>query len=53
MLMSAPAIERNEHFIQSYPDIFQRIPQRMIVSYLGITPQALSMLRAEIAGNSP
>jgi CRP-like cAMP-binding protein len=49
MLMSAPAIERYEHFIHTYPDIVQRVPQRMIASYLGITPQALSTLRAEIA----
>lgn len=49
MLMSAPAIERYEHFIQTYPDIVQRVPQKMIASYLGITPQALSTLRAEIA----
>ncbi|MEQ8361059.1 MAG: Crp/Fnr family transcriptional regulator [Cytophagales bacterium] len=50
MLMSASAIERYEHFIQTYPDIVQRVPQKMIASYLGITPQALSTLRAEIAG---
>ena len=49
MLMSASAIERYEHFIHTYPDIVQRVPQRMIASYLGITPQALSTLRAEIA----
>lgn len=50
MLMSAPAIERYVHFIHTYPDIVQRVPQRMIASYLGITPQALSTLRSEIAG---
>lgn len=50
MLMSSSAIERYEHFIQTYPDIVQRVPQKMIASYLGITPQALSTLRAEIAG---
>lgn len=49
MLMSAPAIERYEHFNQTYPDIVQRVPQKMIASYLGITPQALSTLRGEIA----
>ncbi len=49
MLLSAPAIERYEHFIQTYPDIVQRVPQKMIASYLGITPQALSTLRGEIA----
>lgn len=42
MLMSATAIERYEHFLDTYPDIVQRVPQRMIASYLGITPEALS-----------
>lgn len=42
MLMSATAIERYEHFLETYPDIVQRVPQRMIASYLGITPEALS-----------
>lgn len=42
LLMSATAIERYEHFIDAYPDIVQRISQRMIASYLGITPEALS-----------
>lgn len=47
MLMSASAIERYEHFIQTYPDIVQRVPQRMIASYLGITPEALSKVKGE------
>lgn len=42
MLMSASAIERYEHFITTYSDIVQRVPQRMIASYLGVTPEALS-----------
>lgn len=42
MLMSASALERYEHFIETYPDIVQRVPQRMIASYLGVTPEALS-----------
>lgn len=42
MLMSATAIERYEHFVATYPAIVQRVPQRMIASYLGITPEALS-----------
>ncbi len=45
MLMSASAIERYEHFIKTYPDIVQRVPQKMIASYLGITPEALSNVR--------
>lgn len=50
MLMSAPAQERYEHFIKTYPDIARRVPQKMIASYLGITPQALSTLRRSMAG---
>lgn len=41
-LMSSSAIERYEHFTETYPDIVQRVPQKMIASYLGITPEALS-----------
>jgi CRP-like cAMP-binding protein len=49
MLMSAPAVDRYIHFLQTYPDIIQRVPQKMIASYLGVTPQALSTIRGEIA----
>ena len=45
MLMSSPAIERYEHFVATYPNIIQRVPQRMIASYLGITPEALSTVK--------
>ncbi|MEO1212965.1 MAG: Crp/Fnr family transcriptional regulator [Bacteroidota bacterium] len=47
MLMSASSIERYEHFIETYPNIIQRVPQRMIASYLGITPEALSKVKGE------
>lgn len=42
MLLSASAIERYEDFINTYPTIVQRVPQKMIASYLGVTPEALS-----------
>ena len=45
MLMCASAIERYEHFEATYPDIVQRVPQKMIASYLGITPEALSTVK--------
>lgn len=45
MLMSASAIERYEHFCETYPDILQRVPQKMVASYLGITPEALSKVK--------
>ncbi len=49
MLMSATAIERYEHFISTYPDIVQRVPQKLIASYLGITPEALSAAKGSRA----
>lgn len=51
MMMSVSAIERYEHFEKTYPELIQRVPQRMIASYLGITPEALSKLRGERARN--
>lgn len=49
MLMSYSAAERYTHFTESYPDIIQRVPQKMIASYLGITPEALSRVRRELS----
>lgn len=47
MLMSSSAIERYEHFVSTYPNIIQRVPQKMIASYLGITPEALSKVKGD------
>ena len=47
MLISVSAIERYEHFIETYPEIVKRVPQKMIASYLGITPEALSKIKGE------
>ena len=49
MLMSASAQTRYESFLDTYPKLPNRVPQRMIASYLGITPEALSKIRSEIA----
>ena len=49
MLMSASAKDRYEFFLETYPEIPNRVPQRMIASYLGITPQALSTIRGGIS----
>lgn len=49
MLMSAPAIERYTYFVKTYPELPNRVPQHIIATYLGITPQALSTIRGKIA----
>ena len=51
MMMSVSAIERYEHFENTYPDLVRRVPQKMIAAYLGITPEALSKIRGERAKN--
>lgn len=47
--LSYSAEEKYNHFIETYPQIVQRVPQHMIASYLGITPETLSRLRAKAA----
>jgi CRP-like cAMP-binding protein len=49
MLLSAPAEERYLNFIQLYPNLTLRVPQWMIASYLGITPESLSRVRKDLA----
>ncbi|MFK7953504.1 MAG: Crp/Fnr family transcriptional regulator [Ekhidna sp.] len=49
MLMQSPAIDRYQYFLEIYPDLSNRIPQKMIASYLGIMPQTLSTLRSKMA----
>ncbi|MEM1408524.1 MAG: Crp/Fnr family transcriptional regulator [Bacteroidota bacterium] len=46
MMMSASAIERYEFFVKTYPNIVERVPQKMIASYLGVTPETLSAAKS-------
>lgn len=48
MLMSATLQERYLDFLATYPAIVQRVPQKMIASYLGVTPEALSKIRGDL-----
>jgi CRP-like cAMP-binding protein len=47
--LSKPALERYQEFIGKYPHIEQRVPDRQIASFLGITPQSLSRIRSQYA----
>jgi CRP/FNR family transcriptional regulator, anaerobic regulatory protein len=49
MLISSPAKDRYLDFLKTYPNISQRVPQWMVASYLGITPEGLSRVRKEIS----
>lgn len=49
MLMSSPAVDRYNYFLETYPELPNRVPQKMIASYLGIMPQTLSTIRSKIA----
>ena len=45
------ALERYNLFLEQYPNIEQHVPNYHIASYLGITQQSLSRVRAAIAKN--
>jgi len=46
MLNNMTDEERYRNFSTCYPDFNQRVPQYMVASYLGITPQFISRVRA-------
>ena len=48
--LSFNAEERYLHFIKKYPQLEQRLPQKQVAAYLGITPEFLSMIRRKLAG---
>ncbi len=47
-IISATLEERYATFTALYPDIVQRVPQHMIASYMGLTPETLSRVRQKM-----
>ena len=43
--------QRYADFTALYPNIVQRVPQHMIASYIGLTPETLSRIRKRISTN--
>lgn len=41
--------QRYRHFVKTYPDLVQRVPQYHIASYVGVKPQSLSRIRKRFA----
>jgi CRP-like cAMP-binding protein len=47
--LSLSAEEKYTKMVNAYPNIIQRVPQHMIASYLGITPETLSRIRKQMS----
>jgi CRP-like cAMP-binding protein len=45
--LTASAEERYDEFLKKYPSLLQRVPQHMIASYLGVSPETLSRIRKQ------
>jgi len=44
-IISLPVDERYANLTEQFPNIIQRVPQHMIASYMGLTPETLSRVR--------
>lgn len=49
-IISLPIEERYKNLTTLYPTIVQRVPQHMIASYMGLTPETLSRVRGRVTG---
>jgi len=47
--LSASAEERYLEFLKVYPSIAARVPQAMLASYLGLTPETISRIRKHLS----
>lgn len=46
--LSLPAEERFEKFCTKYPSLIQQVPQKHIASYIGVTPEFFSKMKARL-----
>jgi CRP-like cAMP-binding protein len=51
-LLNMDALGRLQHFLNTYPDLFLRLPQTYIASYLNIKPETLSTLKKKLQYDS-
>ncbi len=49
--LTGSAEERYRDFGTRHPTLLQRVPQRMLASYLGMTPETLSRIRKKLASS--
>lgn len=46
--LSLTAEERFEKFCKRYPDLIQKVPQKQIASYIGVTPEFFSKMKSKM-----
>ena len=46
--LSLSAEERFEKFCKRYPTLIQRVPQKQIASYIGVTPEFFSKMKSKL-----
>lgn len=49
-LLTLQPEDRYRRFVETRPEVARRVPQYLIASYLGLTPESLSRIRRRIAG---
>jgi CRP-like cAMP-binding protein len=49
--LSLSAEERFSKFCRRYPELIQKIPQKQIASYIGVTPEFLSKMKSRLLRN--
>ena len=49
LLLMSDGLLRYQKFLEKEPEVTQRVPQYMIASYLGMSPETLSRIRKRIA----
>src|SRR5688572_13024102 len=47
-LISLSVEERYLNFVKLFPEVIQRVPQHMIASFMGLTPETLSRIRGKL-----
>jgi CRP-like cAMP-binding protein len=52
LLLLSDAMLRYKKFLSEEPELLQRVPQYMIASYLGMTPETLSRIRKKLSARA-
>lgn len=48
-LLNLSADDRYRHYVETRPEIVRRVPQYLLASFLGVTPESLSRIRGRLS----